>query len=126
MHNAPIEKIREIFGADATLYITIDKYGSSYLVISSEVRVTASARLIDNKTGITLWEGTATASDSEGNRNNNDIVSMLVTAIIKQIVSNIGDPSYKVAKITSARLLGPSYNGILYGPRSVKYKSDRQ
>jgi hypothetical protein len=32
MHQAPPDKLWEIFGADATLYITVTQYGSSYLI----------------------------------------------------------------------------------------------
>src|SRR5512143_3001912 len=33
MHQVPFEKLREIFGADATLYITVTQYGSSYQIL---------------------------------------------------------------------------------------------
>ena len=126
MHQAPINKIREIFGADATLYIAIDQYGGSYKVVSSEVRVTAGAKLVDNRTGALLWEGKATASDAEGqNSGGGGIVGMLVTAVVKQMLSNIGDPGYRVGAITNARLLNAHpNNGILFGPRSPAYQTD--
>ncbi|HWR73666.1 MAG TPA: GNA1162 family protein, partial [Nitrospirota bacterium] len=63
MHQAPLDKLREIFGADATLFITIMQYGSAYRILSSEVRVTAEARLVDNRSGQVLWQGRATASN---------------------------------------------------------------
>ena len=49
MHQAPPDKLREIFGADATLYITVTQYGACYRILSSEVRVTAEAKLVDNR-----------------------------------------------------------------------------
>ena len=39
----PPAKLHEIFGADAGLYITVKEYGTSYMLISSETVVTASA-----------------------------------------------------------------------------------
>ena len=38
----PTTKLKEIFGADTALYVTIDDYGTSYVVISSETRVTVT------------------------------------------------------------------------------------
>src|SRR5215813_13108465 len=35
MHQAPLNKIREIIGADAVLYITLKQYGTKYEVITS-------------------------------------------------------------------------------------------
>jgi hypothetical protein len=46
MHQASLNKLREVFGADAALYITITQYGSVYSVIDSSVIVSANADLI--------------------------------------------------------------------------------
>ncbi|WPB59499.1 DUF799 domain-containing protein [Xylophilus sp. GOD-11R] len=119
-------KLREIFGADAALYVKVTKYGSTYTVLSSQAVVAAEARLVDLKTGAVLWNGTATASDAEGrNSGAGGIVGLLVTAVVKQIVGSLSDASFPVAGITSQRLVSAGRpNGILYGPRSPKYLSD--
>jgi hypothetical protein len=127
MHQAPLEKLREIFGAEAVLYITVTSYGASYQLFNSQILVTAQARLVDARNGHLLWQGMASASDAEGNRNSGGLVAMLVTAVIKQIVSNVvGDQqSHHIARITSTRLLTPGPNGLLYGPRSPLYKPNK-
>ncbi|HRH76062.1 MAG TPA: DUF799 family lipoprotein, partial [Cellvibrionaceae bacterium] len=63
------KKLHEIFAADAALYTDITEYGNSYRLISAETAVTLRAKLIDLRTGITLWEGSARASSSEQNNN---------------------------------------------------------
>jgi len=128
IHNLPAEKLQTIFGADAALYITVTKYGTSYAVLSSETRVTADAKLVDLRTQKTLWSGVATASSAEGNNNSGGgLLGMLITAAIKQIVETATDHGRVVAKTTSLRLLSAgTYNGILYGPRSPYYvKEDK-
>jgi hypothetical protein len=35
MHAVSLEKIREVFGADAVLYVTIEDYGQKYLIVLS-------------------------------------------------------------------------------------------
>lgn len=35
MHQVPPEKVREILGADAVMYVTLEQYGSKYQVINS-------------------------------------------------------------------------------------------
>ncbi|HEY6055605.1 MAG TPA: GNA1162 family protein, partial [Gaiellaceae bacterium] len=45
IHQVPLNKLREIFGADATLFITVTQYGSVYMLFGSELRVTAEAKL---------------------------------------------------------------------------------
>lgn len=126
IHQLPADKLREIFGADAALYVTVTQYGHSYMVLSSASIVTASARLVDLRSGTTLWTGTATASSDEGNQNSGGLVGMLITAAVKQIISSAQeDASYPIAGVTGARLLSAGRNGgLLYGPRSPKYGTD--
>lgn len=120
MHAAPPAKLREIFGADTALYIEITEYGSSYMVISSEVVVTANAKLVDLRSGQLLWEGSASASTAEQNNNNQGgLVGMLIIAAVNQIVNTITDRGHEIAGLTSARLLtSQRANGILPGPRA--------
>ncbi len=124
IHAVAPAKLREIFGADAALYITVEKYGVSYMVFDSAAIVTASARLVDLKTGSLLWQGSATASNSENNNNSGGLAGMLITAVIKQIANSVTDASHKVAGVTSQRLLSARPNGMLYGPRSANYGKD--
>lgn len=125
MHQAPLAKMAEIFGADAALFITVDQYGSTYQIVNSAVIVTAKARLMDTRTGQLLWEGQASASSAEGQNNSGGLLVVLVSALIKQIVGSIGDQGYPIARITSARLLSAHKGGgLLHGPRSPLYEKD--
>ena len=124
IHQVPLGKLREIFGADATLYITVTQYGSVYMLLHSEIRVSAGARLVDNRTGQVLWTGEATASDSEGGNNSGGgLLGALVTALVKQVVGSLGDQAHPIARTTSQRLLSAGPNGLLYGPRSPHYET---
>ncbi|AGV62119.1 DUF799 domain-containing protein [Pseudomonas aeruginosa] len=127
VHQVSPAKLREIYGADAALYVTVSDYGTRYMVISSATIVTASAKLVDLRSGTTLWTGSATASSEEGNGGNNGgLVGMLITAAVKQIInSSVEDAGYPIAGMTSARLLSAGQpGGLLYGPRSPRYGSD--
>jgi hypothetical protein len=123
IHAVDAKKIREIFGADAGLYVTITNYGTTYAVLNSVVQVTANARLVDLKTGVELWHGAATASSAEQNNNSGGgLVGALVAAAIKQVINSSTDAAYPMAGVTSGRLLsGGLPNGMLYGPRSDKF-----
>ncbi|MEQ7918019.1 DUF799 domain-containing protein [Xanthomonas sp. WHRI 1810A] len=119
-------KLREIFGADSALYIKVTQYGTTYMVISSQTLVTATARLVDLRTGTTLWTGTAGASSDEGGNNSGGgLIGMLITAAVKQIINSSTDAAHPIAGIASARLLSAGHPaGLLYGPRSPKYGTD--
>jgi hypothetical protein len=127
IHSTSAAKLREIFGADAALYIEVKQYGTSYRVISSDTVVTATAKLVDLRNGTLLWEGGASASSAE-NRNNNQgsIIGMLVTAVVEQVINTATEQGHVMAGTMSRRLLSAGWqNGILYGPRSPNFGKDR-
>ena len=125
IQGVPPAKLHDIFGADAALYITVTEYGTKYMLISSDTAVTASAKLVDLRTGTTLWTGSARASSEEGNNNGGGLVGMLITAAVKQVINSSTDAAHPIAGITSARLLSAGQRtGILYGPRNPKYGTD--
>lgn len=117
----PFPKLREVFGADAAVYIKVKKYGTSYQVIASETRVEIEGKIIDLRTGSLLWEGKAFATSAEqSQQSQGGLVGLLVTAIVKQIVGTATDASINFASIAGQRMLGaPRYNGVLPGPRSA-------
>ncbi|MCG8708531.1 DUF799 domain-containing protein [Brenneria sp. 4F2] len=118
-----ITKLHQIFGADAALYLDVKEYGTTYMVINSDTRVTATARLVDLRTGTLLWIGSATASSAEQQSNSGgSIIGILVQAAITQIASTMTDKGHDIAGITSGRLLAAGQpRGMLYGPRSLQY-----
>jgi hypothetical protein len=56
----------EFLGADAVLYITIESWDTSYIVISSSVSVGLHYRLVATRTGDLLWEHRAVEVESSG------------------------------------------------------------
>jgi hypothetical protein len=123
IHEVPIQKLHEIFAADAALYMTIEEYGTSYVVISSDTVVSVSATLVDLRTGDVLWQHAARASSAETRGNGGGgLVGMLVEAAVNQILETVTDRGFDIAAIANARLLSAEgHNGLLYGPRSAKY-----
>ncbi len=125
IHDVSPPKLREIFGADAVVYLKLTRYGTSYAVISSETTVRVEGRIVDLRSGQLLWHGAAAASSSEQQRSNQGgLVGLLVQAVVTQIISTATDASYNYAGIASQRLLFPRPNGVLFGPRSPNYQKD--
>ncbi|OLL30790.1 hypothetical protein BTH42_15010, partial [Burkholderia sp. SRS-W-2-2016] len=99
-------KLREIFGADAVLFSKITQYGSVYRVIDSTTVVSASAKLVDLKSGDVLWQKIATASGNElggMSVNAGGMIGALVQAAVKQVAHSLSDESHAVAGLTSGR-----------------------
>ena len=122
-HEVSPSKLREVFGADAAVYIKVLRYGTSYQVINSETRVDVEARIVDLRTGQMLWAGKAFATSAEQSQQSaGGLVGLLITAALKQIIGTATDASYNYAGIAQTRLLSaPRFNGVLPGPRSPLY-----
>ena len=120
MHQAPLDKIRDIFGADAVLYVTLKQYGTKYQVINSATIVTLYAKLVDTKTGLVLWDGTATAQQNSSGSGN--IFADLVVAAVSQAVNSSTDQAHDVSRMANTMLLTPKDRGLLYGPYCPKNK----
>jgi hypothetical protein len=121
MHQASIKKIGEIIGADAVLYITIKQYGSKYEVLSSVTTVSAVAKLVDVKTGVTLWEGSVTVQQSSGD-SGGGILGALVTAALTQVINSKLDPAHNVSSMANGQLFETPDHGLLHGPYFPKDK----
>lgn len=121
------QKLQEIFGADAALYIRIKEYGSKYQVIQSVATVSADAKLVDLKTGDVIWIGEKKLSQSSSD-GNSGLLGAVVGALVEQISSNFNDRAYPIASMVNAQLFTPTpYSpgtGLLYGPRSPQYQQD--
>lgn len=122
IHQVAPAKLREIFGADSALYVTVVQYGSTYTLFDSSVRVEAKANLVDLRSGQLLWSGSALATDQGNNNSGGGLVGMLITAAVKQVMNTLTDATYPVAGMASGQLLSAGRsNGILHGPRSPRY-----
>jgi len=118
----PTQKLHEVFGADAAVYIKVSRYGTRYQVINSDTSVEVSARIVDLRTGALLWEGKAEASSSEQSQGQNGLAAMMIEALVRQVVGTATDLSFNYAAIADQRLLGAQgADGVLPGPRSPKY-----
>jgi hypothetical protein len=123
-HSIAPSRLREIFGADSALYITITRYGVKYVGIASVVEAAASARLIDLRNGLELWSGRVALSESSNNRSGN-ILDMLITSAFDQIANVLSDKAYDMGKKANHQMLSAGrQKGLLYGPYHSRYGTD--
>jgi hypothetical protein len=119
MQQVSLKKIGDILGADAVLYITLLKYGSKYEVITSVTTVSAEAKLVDVKTGLTLWSGNVIVQQSSSSDN---VIADLVVAAVDQIINSSTDQAHKISGQANVQLLTTEDQGLLYGPYYPKNK----
>ena len=115
MHSASLNKIGEIIGADAVLYLTIVDWGQKYQVVNSKTVVSVRARLVDVPSGTTLWTGDVRVVWNSTDREDN-LAEALVGAIIVQIENTVRDAPRLLAKRANRRMFFNKENGLLVGP----------
>jgi len=115
MHQASVKKIKEIINPDAILYLTLEKYGTSYVVVDSKTTVAVSGKLISTLNGEIIWEGKATANDGSQS-GGGGVAGMLIGAMIKQAVNSSTDEAHNVAPQANQTLFYTEGQGLLNGP----------
>jgi hypothetical protein len=120
MHQVPLPKVAEVFGADAVLYCDLKKYGSKYQVISTTTTVAVDAKLVDTRTGLTLWEGSGLAQQGS-NGGGGGILADLVAAAITQAINSKSDPAHQASRLANQIMFFKKDAGLPFGPYNPKY-----
>ncbi|GAA0558034.1 DUF799 domain-containing protein [Rhizomicrobium electricum] len=119
MHQVPLEKIRDIIGADAVLYLDLKDYGSKYQVIASTTRVNVTAKLVDVKSGQTIWTGASLVEQSSSGGSGNIIADLIATAL-DQVLNSTTDYAHTVSRTANYQLVADPNTGLLDGPYAPK------
>jgi hypothetical protein len=123
MHGVSLNKLKEVIGPDAVLYVTIEDWGQKYQILASTTVVKARARLVDVATGTEIWTGTEQLAQGSGGAENG-LIGMLVAALVHQIAASLSDPTHDVSRqATGAMVFNPN-NGLLFGPHHPQYETD--
>jgi hypothetical protein len=136
MHEAPLARLAELMGADAVLFLTLSQYGSRHELDKFSTTVSVQGKLVDARSGLTLWEGSGAAYedsstdsvyDSEqsflGNLLN-EIFSDIFTASIDNALYGGSDHAYTLCHDANRELFFKPGHGLLYGPYHPKYGAE--
>jgi hypothetical protein len=124
MHQVPPSKLREVFGADAVLYLTVKEWGTSYLVLDSVTTVSVDARLVDLRSEEAFWSKSAMAAKSSSEGSGNPL-AMAIMALVSQVMTSGGDHSHDLAPTANARLLDDPHDAMLLGPRHAGFAEEQ-
>lgn len=122
MNGIALDKIDEIIGADAVLYVDIKDWGQKFQVLSSITVVQGHIKLVSVKTGELLWDSVISAQYNPNNNSGGGLVGALVGAVVSQIAGEISDNSPLVARLANAAALNSAKRGLLNGPYKIEKK----
>lgn len=126
VHKASSKRLGEIFGADAILYVTINKWDAKYAVLSTSVEVDFDYILKSGKTDEILWQNhQARVYVPENNRSGNplaDLIGMAAKAAITK-----GAPNYMpLARQSNDMAFYPAHHGLPAGPHLEQHRKDME
>lgn len=125
VHKADPRRLGDLFGADAILYVTINRWDAKYAVIATQVDVDFDYVLKSGRTGEELWKThEAWTYLPESHNTGNpvaDLIAMAVTASITKAAPNF----MPLARNANARAFYPRHRGLPAGPHSPHYGTDK-
>jgi hypothetical protein len=123
LYNAPLNKFKEYFGADAVLFTTIKKWDLVYLVLAGSLTVSFDSEIKSTTSNQTLWKYNGTVVvDLSGGGPVADPVSLVLNVVVTAI--NCAAADYvQYAKIANYQSFAAMPAGK-YHPRYLKDQED--
>lgn len=117
LKETPLQTFKDVFGADAVLYITVKEWVTTYLAITSSVTVAANYKLVDTTTEEVLWERTESVVKQSGG---NNIVEAAVNAALNAMLTDYRP----LARQINLHVVSKPSSGLPAGPYQQNYKKD--
>ncbi|MES2106432.1 MAG: GNA1162 family protein [Pseudomonadota bacterium] len=92
IHRQPTESLAKLFGADAVLYVSINRWDAQYALITTVVTVEFDYRLVA-KDGTEIWKENKSMQYSPQNNNSGSALGMLISAVVNAAVARAA-PNY--------------------------------
>lgn len=115
MNSIPLEKIRDVTGADAVMYVNINQWGQKFQLISSVTIIDSDVRLVDTSTGTLLWQTKIQAQQGSSD-GGGGLAGAIVGAIAEQIASSIVDKTYGLSAQSNLVAINNQSRGLPKGP----------
>lgn len=125
VHGADARKLGELFGTDAVLYVTIERWDARYIVLSTTVTVEFSYALKSTKTNEVIWDGKQSLVYAPQNNSSGGIAGLVAAAISAAITK--AAPNYMpLTRQANTLVVYSPGRGLPAGPYDEKFGKDRE
>jgi hypothetical protein len=129
VHAADPTRLAAIFGADAVLYVTIDRWDARWVLLNTRVTVAARYILKDGRTGEVLWSGVQVAlyNSSGGGGGGGGASALLVELVVDIVAAAVAKatPDYMpLARQVNGRAVAYPGPGLPAGPYHPRHGQD--
>lgn len=124
VHGAEATRLCGLFGADAVMLVSIERWDAKYMIISTQVTVEFAYTLKDGKTGQTLWTDREMMVYSPQSANTGSGLGNLVAAMVDAAITKAAPNYMPLARQANARALAYPGPGLPAGPYRPEHGSD--
>lgn len=111
------DKYKALFGADAVLFITVNSWDTNYVVVSSNMTVSASFDLYSTKTSDMLWQYDDKIVHKLTGDSGNPIIDVIVTALATALTDYI-----PIAKAVNQKIVNTLPKGVYHSKHDKDQK----
>lgn len=126
VHNADPKRLGEMFGADAILYVIIERWDAQYVILTTTVTVEFTYVIKSGHTGEELWRRKAKlVYQPQSNSSGHPIATLIVMAVQAAITK--ADPNYipLTQRANALAVIQPG-RGLPAGPYNEDYLKDKE
>jgi len=118
VHSASTEKLCELFGADAALYIIIKRWDAQYVILSTSVTVELTYVLKEGVAGEEIWrdEETMVYSSQNSGGGGGGAIGALVAMVITVAIAKANPNYIPLARQANQKAFAYPGQGFPHGP----------
>ena len=123
VHAASASKLASLFGADAVLYINIERWDAQYMLLTTTVTVALDYEIRDGKTDEVLWQNKAKMvyqPDGGGGGGIGGLIAKVIVAAVTKAAPNYMPLAHQANAVALYTYPG---SGIPFGPYKIKEKA---
>lgn len=124
VHGADPKRLGALFGADAILYVTIERWNAKYAVLATTVEVEFTYVLKSGKTGEELWKNHQSWVYTPQNQNSGNPLADLIAAAVSAAVTKAAPNYMPLARQANANAFYRLHTGLPAGPHLEAHAKD--
>jgi hypothetical protein len=124
VHEAEAQSIGKLFGADAVLFVQINRWEAQYAVLTTTVNVEMIYALRSGKTGESLWESERKLSYQPTTSSSGiaALIEMAIDAAVAKAAPNYVPLARQANHIAVGNIMTNAYGGLQADPTNPYYK----
>ncbi|MBW3166099.1 DUF799 domain-containing protein [Ferrimonas balearica] len=116
MHALPTQHYQALFGADAVLYVTINKWDSQYVLLSTTTIVEFEYKILSAHTGEVLWQTVKQMTYSPNGGSTGDPLADLMASAITAAIERAAPNYIPLTQQANNDVISGPYTAIPTGP----------